>query len=61
MQRFIITIEGPGYQGVDEIELQRIPAEGDAIETKYGTCVVSVASTSPDSETYDGRIVCTIT
>jgi hypothetical protein len=60
VQQFLITIEGPGFRGVDEIELQRIPAEGDAIETKYGTCVVSIASPAPDSETYDGRIVCTI-
>lgn len=60
MQQFIITIEGPGFQGVEEIELPRMPAEGDAIETKYGTCVVSRTLPAPESDAYDGRIVCTI-
>jgi hypothetical protein len=43
-------------EDVEEIELPRIPAEDDVIETKYGTCLVLRAEPSPPNEQYDGRI-----
>lgn len=58
MQRFIVTIEGPGFNDVDEIELPELPAEGEPIETKYGTCIVSRTEALPAGEQYNGKIVC---
>ena len=60
MKRYLITIEGPGWQDHEELELPRIPAEDDVIETKYGTCLVVRAETSPANEQYDGRIACRV-
>jgi len=54
MNRYLITIEGSGWEDVEEIELPRIPAEDDVIETKYGTCLVLRAEPSPPNEQYDG-------
>jgi hypothetical protein len=58
VQRFTITIEGPNWKDVEELELPQLPAEGDAIETRYGTCIVTQAEPSADSEQYAGKIVC---
>jgi hypothetical protein len=60
MKRYLITIEGPGWQDHEELELPRIPAKDDVIETKYGTCLVVRAEASPASEQYDGRIACRV-
>ena len=56
MHRFIITIEGPGWTEVDEKELLGPPDEGEPIETKVGTCVVTHAELLADSD--HGTIVC---
>jgi hypothetical protein len=56
--RFIITIEGPGFTDLEEIELPLIPEVGDAIETKFGTCIVTRAESLSDSGQYAGKIVC---
>lgn len=56
MHRFIIRIEGPGWTEVDEKELPGPPDEGEPIETKVGTCVVTHAELLPDSD--HGTIVC---
>ena len=56
MHRFIITIEGPGWTEVDEKELPGPPDEGEPIETKVGTCVVTHAELLADSD--HGTIVC---
>ena len=56
MHRFVITIEGPGWTEVDEVELPRPPDEGDPIETKVGTCLVTHAELLPDSD--HGTILC---
>ena len=56
MHRFIITIEGSGWTEVDEKELPGPPDEGEPIETKVGTCVVTHAELLPDSD--HGTIVC---
>jgi hypothetical protein len=58
VQRFTITIEGPNWKDVEELELPQLPADGDAIETRYGTCIVTQAELLPDSEQYAGKIVC---
>ncbi|HEV3480438.1 MAG TPA: hypothetical protein VG144_13450 [Gaiellaceae bacterium] len=60
MQRFIVTIEGPGWSDVQELELPRLPGEDELVETKYGTCVVAHSETLPKTDRYDGRIVCRI-
>jgi hypothetical protein len=57
IQRFIITIEGPGWSDFEEIELPRLPSEGDPVDTKFGTLLVERAEPTPGSE-YDGKIVC---
>jgi hypothetical protein len=56
LHRFIITIEGPGWTELDEVELQGPPDEGDPIETKVGTCVVIEAELPPSAE--HGKIIC---
>jgi hypothetical protein len=60
MQRFMVTIEGAGWSDFQELELPRLPAEGELIETKYGTCVVARSEPSPATDRYDGKIVCRI-
>lgn len=56
MHRFTITIEGPGWTELDEVELPGPPAVGDPIETKVGTCLVTAAELPPNAER--GTIVC---
>jgi hypothetical protein len=58
VKKFTITIEAQHWEDVQEIELPELPGEGDAIETKYGTCMVTRAESLPDRTNYDGRIVC---
>ena len=58
MQRFIVTIEGPTWQDVQDMELPRAPALGESIETRYGTCVVTKVEATARAEKYAGRIVC---
>jgi hypothetical protein len=60
VQRFIVTIEGAGWSDFQEVELPRLPDEGELIETKYGTCVVDRSEESPKTDRYDGKIVCRI-
>jgi hypothetical protein len=59
MKRYLVTIEGAGWQDFEELELPRAPAEDEVIETKYGTCLVVRAEPSPN-EQYDGRIACRV-
>jgi hypothetical protein len=58
IQKFIITIEGHGWNDFEDVELPELPEEGEAIETKYGTCLVTQAEQAPNMEAYDGKIVC---
>ena len=58
IERFIITIEGPGWTDVQDIELPRLPDEGELIETKFGTMRVAHSEAAPDLEAYAGKIVC---
>jgi hypothetical protein len=58
IQRLIITIQGHGWEDLEDIELPRLPGEGETVETKYGTCFVTKAQATPDADQYDGRITC---
>ena len=58
MQRFILTVEGPAFEDIDEIELPRPPGEGEPIETRLGTCLVSRVEPAPEGSEYAGTIVC---
>jgi hypothetical protein len=57
VKRFIVTIEGPGWQDLQDVELSELPPEGDTIETKYGTGFVTGAELLPDSGEHAGKIV----
>ena len=54
----MVTIEGRGWEDFEEVELPRLPVVGEAIDTKYGTCLVTQTVSLPDTEPYDGKIVC---
>ncbi len=56
VHRFVVTIEGPGWTEVDDVELSKPPDEGDTIETKFGTCLVVEAELPPGAD--HGTIVC---
>jgi hypothetical protein len=56
--RFIVTIEGPGWTDVEDVELPRLPDVGETLETKFGTLRVAEAEEAPDLAAYAGRIVC---
>ena len=58
MQRFRVTIEGEGWTDFQDLELPRLPAEGELIETKYGTSLVTHSEPSSKTEGYDGKVVC---
>jgi len=51
----MITIDGPNFQDFQEAEVPRLPEEGEPIETKYGTCVVTSVE---DSEHFAGKVIC---
>ena len=57
LQRFVVTIEGPGFTDVQEAELHALPENGELIETKLGTCVVRHAEASANGD-YAGSITC---
>jgi hypothetical protein len=58
MQRFSVTIEGAGWTDVQVLELPRLPREGELIETKYGTCLVTHSESTANTEPFAGKIVC---
>ena len=58
MQRFNVTIEGEGWTDVQVLELLRLPREGELIETKYGTCLVTHSESTENTEPFHGKIVC---
>jgi hypothetical protein len=58
IQKFIVTIEGPGWKDLQDFELPRLPDEGEPIETKYGVCLVTHVEPTPDMKRYDGKIIC---
>jgi len=58
LKRFLVTVEGPNLEDVSEAELLELPEEGETIETRFGTCIITCAELSPDSLKYSGKIVC---
>jgi hypothetical protein len=58
VKRFIVTVEGLPLDEVEEIELPQLPAPGEPIETRYGTCTVTRTESSEEGSQYEGRIVC---
>jgi hypothetical protein len=57
MRRFLVTIEGSNWNDVQDIELPSTPDEGDSIETRYGTCLITSVEVQADGERA-GTIVC---
>ena len=58
MQRFVLTVEGPGLNDVSEIELPQLPGVGEPIETRVGTAIITSAEPSDTDSDFAGRIVC---
>jgi len=58
VRRFTVKIEGTNWEDVQELELPDFPRVGDAIETRYGTCLVTQSQPLPESDQYAGQIVC---
>jgi len=58
VRRFILTVEGPNWTDSYEVELAALPNEGEPIETRYGTCLVTKAEPLPDGSRFAGKVVC---
>ena len=58
MQRFMVTIEGPGWQDLQDVELPHAPTEGGTVETRYGTCLVTRVEEATDADRYNAKIFC---
>ncbi len=58
MKKFTVTIEGENWKDIQDLELLDLPKEGDALETRYGTCIVTEAELHPGSGERAGKIVC---
>ena len=58
MPRFIVKIEGPNLEDIEEVELPKLPAEGDPIETRYGTCLIVQTESFDNAGQFSGQIVC---
>jgi hypothetical protein len=58
MDRILVTIDGPNFQDVEEAEVLRLPEEGELIDTKYGSCVVTGVEPLPDSDKFSGKVAC---
>jgi hypothetical protein len=56
VQRFILTVEGPNLEEFEEIELLGPPSDGEPIETRYGTCVVTRTEPLPATSAFAGKI-----
>lgn len=54
----MVMIEGPGWTDLQDVELPRAPGEGDTIETRYGTCIVTKVDPAPNADSYSGKITC---
>ena len=52
-----MTIQGPGFQDFQEMEVVRMPEEGELISTKYDNCIETSVQLTPDSDVL-GKDVC---
>jgi hypothetical protein len=57
VERILVTIQGPGFQDFQEMEVVQLPEVGELISTKYDNCVVTSAELTPDSDFF-GKVVC---
>jgi hypothetical protein len=57
VQKVTVTIEGINWQDIQELELPTTPLVGDALETRYGTCLVVRVDPTTDGD-QPARIVC---
>jgi hypothetical protein len=58
LKHFIVKVEGLALEELEEVELPVPPAEGEPIETRYGTCVILRTELFEGDARYDGQIVC---
>ncbi len=58
MRRNILEVEGPNLADLEEIELLELPGEGEPIETRFGTCVVTALEEVAGDTPYSGKIIC---
>jgi hypothetical protein len=56
MKSFDVVIQGSNWEDRQQLELPVAPKEGDSIETRYGTCVVTGVELAEDQQ--GGRIIC---
>ena len=56
----MITIEGANFQDFQEAEVARLPEEGEPIETKYGTCIVTSVEALPADDHFAAKVVCRV-
>jgi hypothetical protein len=55
--RFMLMVQGPNWEDVEDVELPHPPSEGEPIETQYGKCLVTLVEPMPDNPSYSGKIV----
>jgi hypothetical protein len=58
VDRYIITIQAPTFEDVENVELPAPPQPGEPIETHLGTCIVTSVESMPAEGGYAGRIIC---
>jgi hypothetical protein len=58
LHRFVVAVEGMALEEIEEIELPRLPVEGDTVSTNYGMCIVTRTEPVAEGSEFEGRIVC---
>jgi hypothetical protein len=58
LHRFVVAVEGLALEEIEEIELPRLPVEGDTVSTNYGMCIVTRTEPAAEGSEFEGRIVC---
>jgi hypothetical protein len=58
VRRYLITIKGPNFEDVENVELPAPPQPGEPIETHLGTCIVTSTESMPANGEYAGNIIC---
>jgi hypothetical protein len=56
VKSFEVLIQGTNWEDRQQLELPIAPKEGETIETRYGTCVVTQVESAEGERV--GRIVC---
>jgi hypothetical protein len=58
LPRYVVAVEGLALEEIEEIELPRLPVEGDTVNTNYGVCIVTRTEPVAEGSQFEGRIVC---